>query len=77
MTPASEVTGLSNARRSAPETAMLYKEARESKTKRENLKATNAAEHALRERDAGRPTKRQLRDIAKFTGINRLDIPIL
>ena len=72
-----EVTGLSNARRSAPEAAMLYKETKESKTKRENLKATNAAEHALRERDAWRPTKRQLRDIAKFTGINRLDIPIL
>ena len=68
-----EVTGLSNARRSAPEAAILYKETKESKTKRENLKATNAAEHALRERGAGRPTKRQLRDIAKFTGIKSYD----
>ena len=67
------VTGLSNARRSAPEAAMLYKETKESKTKRENLKATNVAEHALRERGAGRPTKRQLRDIAKFTGIKGYD----
>ena len=68
-----EVTGLSNARRSAPEAVMLYKETKESKTKRENLKATNAAEHALRERGASRPTKRQLRDIAKFTGIKNYD----
>ena len=68
-----EVSGLSNTRRSAPEAVMLYKETKESKTKRENLKATNAAEHALRERGAGRRTKRQLRDIAKFTGINGYD----
>tara|TARA_B110000503_G_C6778993_1_gene262480 strand:- start:99 stop:320 length:222 start_codon:yes stop_codon:yes gene_type:complete len=68
-----EVTGLSNPRRSAPEAAMLYKETKENKTKRENLKATNAAEHTLRERGAGRPTKWQLRDIAKFTGINGYD----
>jgi ribosome-associated heat shock protein Hsp15 len=68
-----EVSGLSNTRRGAPEAARLFKETKESKTKRENLKATNAAEHALRERGAGRPTKRQLRDIAKFTGINGYD----
>jgi len=64
-----EVRGLSNTRRGAPEAAMLYLETKESKTKRENLKATRSAEHANRERGAGRPTKRQLRDIAKFTGI--------
>ena len=68
-----EVTGLSNARRGAPEAAFLYKETKESKAKRENLKANNSAEHALRERGAGRPTKRQLRDIAKFTGIKDYD----
>lgn len=68
-----EVTGLTNARRSATDAAFLYKETKESKTKRDNLKATNSAEHALRERGAGRPTKRQLRDIAKFTGIKNYD----
>ncbi|MEO1957137.1 MAG: RNA-binding S4 domain-containing protein [Methylophilaceae bacterium] len=68
-----EVSGLSNTRRAAPEAAMLFKETKESKTKRENLKARNSAEHALRERGAGRPTKRQLRDIAKFTGIKGYD----
>ena len=68
-----EVTGQSNARRGAPEAAMLYKETKESKAKRDNLKATNAAEHALRERGAGRSTKRQLCDIAKFTGIKNYD----
>lgn len=68
-----EVTGLSNARRSATEAALLFKETKESKTKRENIKATRSDEHALRERGAGRPTKRQLRDIAKFTGIKNYD----
>lgn len=68
-----EVTGLSNTRRSATDAAMLYKETKESKTKRENIKATHSDEHALRERGAGRPTKRQLRDIAKFTGIKNYD----
>ncbi|MDG1445758.1 MAG: RNA-binding S4 domain-containing protein, partial [Methylophilaceae bacterium] len=32
-----EVTGLSNARRSAPEAAMLYRETKASKAKRDNL----------------------------------------
>jgi ribosome-associated heat shock protein Hsp15 len=68
-----EVTGLSNARRSATDAAFLYKETKESKTKRENIKATRSHEHALRERGAGRPTKRQLREIAKFTGIKNYD----
>lgn len=63
------VTGLTNVRRGAPEAALLYKETEASKAKRENTKATKSAEHALRERGAGRPTKRQLRDISKFTGI--------
>lgn len=64
-----EVTGLSNIRRGAPEAALLYAETLASKVKRENSKVTREADHAVRERGAGRPTKRQLRDIKKFTGI--------
>jgi ribosome-associated heat shock protein Hsp15 len=64
-----EVTGLSNIRRGAPEAALLYAETETSKTKRENAKVTHEADHAVRERGAGRPTKRQLRDIKKFTGL--------
>jgi len=64
-----EVTGLSNIRRGAPEAALLYTETEASKTKRENAKVTRESDHAVRERGAGRPTKRQLRDIKKFTGI--------
>jgi ribosome-associated heat shock protein Hsp15 len=64
-----EVTGLSNIRRGAPEAALLYAETEASKTKRENAKVTREADHAVRERGAGRPTKRQLREIKKFTGI--------
>lgn len=67
------VTGLSNARRGAPEAALLYQETDESKLKRENLKVTKSSDHALRERGAGRPTKKQLREIAKFTGIKNYD----
>jgi ribosome-associated heat shock protein Hsp15 len=64
-----EVARLSNLRRGAPEAMMLYQETETSKVKRENVKVTRSAEHATREKGAGRPTKRQLRDIAKFTGI--------
>lgn len=63
------VTGLSNIRRGAPEAALLYVETEPSKVKRENAKITREADHAIRERGAGRPTKRQQRDIKKFTGI--------
>lgn len=62
------VLALSNIRRGAPEAALLYAETQASISKRENAKATGEGEHALRERGAGRPTKRQLRDIKKFTG---------
>lgn len=62
------VLALSNMRRGAPEAALLYAETTESIAKRENAKATGEGEHALRERGAGRPTKRQQRDIKKFTG---------
>ncbi len=64
-----EVSGLSNIRRGAPEAALLYTETEASKTKRENAKVTREADHAVRERGAGRPTKRQLREIKKFTGL--------
>jgi ribosome-associated heat shock protein Hsp15 len=64
-----EVIGLSNIRRGAPEAALLYTETKASIIKRENIKVTREAEHAVRERGAGRPTKRQLREIKKFTGI--------
>jgi ribosome-associated heat shock protein Hsp15 len=62
-----EVTGLSNIRRGAPEAALLYAETEASKAKRENAKLTKVDETGVRERGSGRPTKRQLRDIKKFT----------
>ena len=62
-----EVTGLSNTRRGAPEAALLYAETAASKTKRDHAKITREDDHAVRERGAGRPTKRQLREIKKFT----------
>lgn len=64
------VRGLSTQRRGAPEAALLYEETPESITKRENLAVTREHEHAQRERGMGRPTKRQRRDIKKFTGID-------
>lgn len=62
-----QVTGLSNIRRSAPEAALLYTETETSKAKRDNAKITREADHAVRDRGLGRPTKRQLRDIKRFT----------
>ncbi len=67
------VLALSNMRRGAPEAAILYAETPASIARRENAKATGEGEHALRERGAGRPTKRQQRDIKKFTGGTYLD----
>ena len=64
-----EVTGLSNMRRGAPEAALLYAETEQSKTKRDNAKITREADFGIRERGAGRPTKRQQRDIKRFTGM--------
>jgi len=63
------VTALSNMRRGAPEAALLYEETAASLAKRQNLAVTGEADHAKRERGAGRPTKRQLRDIKRFTGL--------
>ncbi|MDO9280833.1 MAG: S4 domain-containing protein [Methylotenera sp.] len=62
------VQALSNIRKSAPEAALLFTETPASIAKRENSKATGEGEHALRDRGVGRPTKRQMRDIKKFTG---------
>lgn len=61
---------LSVTRRGAPEAALLFDETPESAAKRDNAAVTKEADHARRERGAGRPTKRQLRDIKKFTGIS-------
>jgi ribosome-associated heat shock protein Hsp15 len=63
------VTGLSNVRRGAPDAALLYTETQESIDKQAALKVTREHDFAARERGAGRPTKRQLRDIKKFTGM--------
>jgi len=62
------VQGLSIQRKGAPEAALLYSETPESIAKRENAKLTRENEHGQRDRGLGRPTKRQLRDIRKFTG---------
>lgn len=64
------VKALSVTRRGAPEVALLYDETPDSLAKRDNAAVTKEADHAKRERGAGRPTKRQLRDIKKFTGIS-------
>jgi len=64
------VQALSNVRKGAPEAALLYAETTESIAKRENAKLTGEHDFAQRDRGAGRPTKRQLRDIKKFTGGN-------
>jgi len=65
-----KVKALSVTRKGAPEAALLYDETPESLAKRDNAAVTKEADHAKRERGAGRPTKRQLRDIKKFTGIS-------
>jgi len=62
------VRGLSMQRRGAPEAALLYEESEASREQRENASITRENEFAQRDRGMGRPTKRQLRDIKKFTG---------
>jgi ribosome-associated heat shock protein Hsp15 len=62
------VLALSNIRKGAPEAALLYTETQASISKRENAKLTGENEFAQRDRGLGRPTKKQLRDIKKFTG---------
>ena len=65
-----EVISLSNVRRGAPEAALLYAETPASVVKRENTKVTGLGAHAQRKRGAGRPTKRQQREIKRFTGLD-------
>lgn len=62
------VLALSNIRKGAPDAALLYAETQASITKREHAKATGEGQFARRDRGMGRPTKRQQRDIKKFTG---------
>ena len=62
------VCGLSMVRRGAPEAALLYTETEKSVTRRQESAMTGEVDHAKRERGAGRPTKRQQRDIKRFTG---------
>jgi ribosome-associated heat shock protein Hsp15 len=62
------VFGLSMVRRGAPEAALLYTETEQSVAKRQQAAMTGEVDHAKRERGAGRPTKRQQRDIKRFTG---------
>lgn len=65
-----DVLALSNIRKGAPEAALLYAETQASISNRENAKLTGENEFAQRDRGLGRPTKKQLRDIRKFTGNN-------
>ena len=62
------VLALSNMRRGAPEAALLYQETKMSIAKRENAKITRENDTGVRDRGMGRPTKRQQRDIKRFTG---------
>ncbi|MFA6178519.1 MAG: S4 domain-containing protein [Candidatus Methylopumilus sp.] len=63
-----EVKALSIQRKGAPEAALLYQETAASVAKRQEAAITREGDHAQRDRGLGRPTKRQLRDIKKFTG---------
>ena len=62
------VRGLSTQRKGALEAALLYAETEQSLQKRQNAQLIREADHAQRGRGLGRPSKRQLRDIKKFTG---------
>ncbi|MBU3735990.1 MAG: RNA-binding S4 domain-containing protein [Methylobacterium sp.] len=62
------VRGLSGQRRGAPEAALLFEETEASRLKREDAALTRENAFGQRDRGMGRPTKRQLRDIKKFTG---------
>lgn len=63
-----EVLALSNVRRGAPEAALLYRETEESQRVRQQAKESGADQYAERDRGLGRPTKRQMRQIQRFTG---------
>jgi len=61
------VRALSNQRRGAPEAQLLYEETESSRARRAEVAVTRENDHAQRERGAGRPTKRQRREIKGFT----------
>lgn len=63
-----EVLALSTVRRGAPEAALLYRETEASMQARQQRQASGADAFAERERGMGRPTKRQMREIQRFTG---------
>lgn len=63
-----EVLALSTVRRGAPEAALLYRETEESVRIRAQAQATGEGQYGERDRGVGRPTKRQMRDIKRFTG---------
>lgn len=60
------VRGLSSQRRGAPEAALLYEETEQSRQRREHAALTHEADHAMRDRGTGRPTKRDRRLIKRF-----------
>lgn len=60
------VRGLSLQRRGAPEAALLYEETEQSRQRREQAQLTREAEHGMRDRGMGRPTKRDRRLIKRF-----------
>jgi ribosome-associated heat shock protein Hsp15 len=60
------VRGLSIQRRGAPEAALLYEETEPSRQRREQAALNHEADHALRDRGTGRPTKRDRRLIKRF-----------
>lgn len=65
------VDALSHQRLSATAAAELYTETEESKAEREQLALQLKAEAAAQPRPAGRPTKRQRREIIRFNQKNR------
>lgn len=62
------VKAVSAQRRGAPEAALLYEETEAGRERRERAAEQRKAEFGIRDHGMGRPTKRQLRDIKRFTG---------
>lgn len=62
------IKAISAQRRGAPEATLLYEETEEGRKRRELMAEQKKAEFGIRDHGLGRPTKRQLRDIKRFTG---------